>query len=64
VIAKVPMLSLRGELSDVLSAATVARMQREKPHLRAVTVANRGHVPLLDEPECVKAIDEFLVALR
>ena len=64
VIASVPILSLRGELSDILSAATVARMQREKPDLRTVTVANRGHVPLLDEPECVEAIDEFLGALR
>ena len=61
-ISRVPILSLRGELSDLLSAATVARMQREKPDLRAVTVANRGHVPLLDEPECVEAIDEFLGA--
>jgi pimeloyl-ACP methyl ester carboxylesterase len=61
-IAKVPMLSLRGEHSDVLSTETVARMQREKPDLRAVTVASRGHVPLLDEPECLKAIDEFLAS--
>jgi hypothetical protein len=25
-----------------------------------VTVRNRGHVPFLDEPEAVAAIDEFL----
>ncbi|MGO9803055.1 MAG: alpha/beta fold hydrolase [Steroidobacteraceae bacterium] len=62
-IAKVPMLAIRGEQSDILSAATLARMQREKPDLATLTVANRGHVPLLDEPECVKAIDEFLAAL-
>ena len=61
-LAKVPILSLRGEHSDILSAATVARMQREKPDLRTVTVANRGHVPLLDEPECLEAIDEFLAS--
>lgn len=59
-IAKVPMLAIRGALSDILSAATLARMQREKPDLGTLTVANRGHVPLLDEPECVAAIDEFL----
>ncbi|HXO64008.1 MAG TPA: alpha/beta hydrolase [Steroidobacteraceae bacterium] len=59
-IAKVPMLAIRGAHSDILSAATLARMQREKPDLRALTVANRGHAPLLDEPECVQAIDEFL----
>jgi pimeloyl-ACP methyl ester carboxylesterase len=61
-IAKVPVLALRGARSDVLSAATLERMRREKPDLRAVEVANRGHVPLLDEPECLEAIDEFLAA--
>jgi pimeloyl-ACP methyl ester carboxylesterase len=59
-IAAVPMLVLRGALSDLLSAATVERMRREKATVQAVTVANRGHAPLLDEPECVVAIDEFL----
>lgn len=59
-IAKVPMLAIRGARSDILSAATLARMQREKPDLRTLTVANRGHAPLLDEPGCATAIDEFL----
>jgi len=63
-LREIPMLVLRGELSDILSAATVARMQREHPLLRAVGVANRGHVPLLDEPEALGAIDDFLAALR
>jgi hypothetical protein len=31
------------------------------PGLRAVTVAKRGHVPLLDEPEALAAIDAFLM---
>ena len=61
-LAKVPILAIRGALSDVLSAATLERMQREKPDLRTLTVANRGHVPLLDEPECLAALDEFLAA--
>jgi pimeloyl-ACP methyl ester carboxylesterase len=61
-LAKVPILAIRGALSDILSAATLARMQREKPDLKILTVANRGHVPLLDEPECVAAVDEFLAA--
>jgi len=60
--AKIPILAIRGAESDILSAATLARMQREKPDLRTLTVANRGHAPLLDEPECVAAIDEFLGA--
>ena len=59
----VPTLAIRGALSDVLSAATFDRMQREKPDLQRLTVARRGHPPLLDEPECVAAIDEFLAKL-
>jgi pimeloyl-ACP methyl ester carboxylesterase len=57
----VPMLVIRGSQSDLLSAATVARMAREKPDLVHIEVADRGHTPLLNEPQCVAAIDAFLV---
>jgi pimeloyl-ACP methyl ester carboxylesterase len=59
-ITAVPMLVIRGGVSDLLSAATVERMRREKPDLEILTVPNRGHTPLLDEPECLEAIDGFL----
>ncbi len=59
-LAKVPMLAIRGAHSDILSAATLTRMQREKPDLQVLTVADRGHTPLLDEPECLGAIERFL----
>ena len=57
---KVPVLAIRGAHSDILSSATLARMQQAQPGLRVLTVPNRGHAPLLDEPECVAAIDDFL----
>ena len=56
----IPTLVLRGEHSDILSAATVERMKAEKPDLEAVVVRDRGHVPLLDEPEAESAILAFL----
>ncbi len=59
-IKGVPMLVIRGANSDLLSAATVERMVREKPGLEQVTVANRGHTPLLNEPECLAAVDTFI----
>lgn len=59
----VPTLVLRGAASDILSRATLDRMQAEKPDLVRVEVPNRGHVPLLDEPEAVTAIDAFLARL-
>jgi pimeloyl-ACP methyl ester carboxylesterase len=59
-LAQVPMLAIRGALSDVLSASTLERMRRSRTDLKTLTVANRGHPPLLDEPECIAAIEEFL----
>jgi len=55
-----PVLAIRGAHSDLLSAGTLARMQQAKPDLRVLIVPNRGHAPMLDEPECIAAIDEFL----
>ena len=62
-LGSLPVLAIRGALSDILSTSTFARMQREKPDLAALSVPNRGHVPLLDEPECLAAIDAFLAGL-
>ncbi|HEX5462427.1 MAG TPA: alpha/beta hydrolase [Steroidobacteraceae bacterium] len=59
-----PMLVVHGALSDILNVGTVERMRREKPDLECVTVVNRGHVPLLDEPQALAAIDRFLARLR
>jgi pimeloyl-ACP methyl ester carboxylesterase len=58
-----PILAIRGERSDILSAATFARMKAENPALVQLEVAQRGHVPLLDEPECLAAIDAFLASV-
>jgi pimeloyl-ACP methyl ester carboxylesterase len=62
-LGPVPALAIRGELSDILSPTTFERMQHEKPDLVRQIVARRGHVPLLDEPDCLPAIDAFLARL-
>jgi pimeloyl-ACP methyl ester carboxylesterase len=59
-LREVPTLAIRGARSDILSASSFARMKSENPALQQLEVANRGHVPLLDEPECLSAIDAFL----
>lgn len=56
----IPLLVLRGELSDILSAETLTRMTAEHPNLTAVTVADLGHVPLMREPDVQTAIDAFI----
>ncbi len=58
-----PCLLLRGELSDVLTEDTVARMQRAKPDLEVVRVPDRGHAPLLNEPTALEAVNRFLTRL-
>ncbi len=59
-LRRFPVLAIRGDLSDILSLETFERMAAEKPDLIAITLAGVGHAPLLDEPEFVSAIDDFL----
>ena len=62
-LRSVPTLALRGAHSDLLSPQTLERMRREHPELVAVTIANRGHAPQLDESDSVAALDAFLAEL-
>lgn len=62
-LSDIPVLLLRGEHSDILSRDTIARMRDMKADLETLEIANRGHVPLLDEPESLAAIDKFLERL-
>lgn len=55
-----PVLAIRGQLSDILSAATLQRMKRELPGLETVTVRRTGHAPTLEEPAARKAIADLL----
>lgn len=58
--ANKPLLLIQGALSDILTDDIVDRMRARKPDMQHIKVANRGHPPLLDEPECIDAIDTFL----
>ncbi|MFZ1744133.1 MAG: alpha/beta hydrolase [Pontixanthobacter sp.] len=55
-----PLLIVRGGLSDLLTADTLAEMQRRVPEARAVTIGNIGHAPLLEVEEAVGAIRQLL----
>lgn len=58
-----PLLVLRGAISDILSDDIVDRMAAVKPDMQRALIPNRGHAPLLDEPESLAAIDSFLASL-
>lgn len=56
----VPVLVVRGERSDVLSAATAQRMAAALPGAELVTVPGVGHAPTLAEPIAAEALDRLL----
>ncbi|WP_431284487.1 alpha/beta fold hydrolase [Humitalea sp. 24SJ18S-53] len=58
--AQLPTLLVWGEESRLLSAATVARMRREKPDLRVVSVPGVGHAPPLSGAAVDPVLDDFL----
>jgi len=62
-LKSLPTACLRGENSNLLSADSFAKMQSRHPHMIATTVADRGHVPFLDEPESLKTLHEWITQL-
>ncbi|MSO97056.1 MAG: alpha/beta hydrolase [Rhodospirillaceae bacterium] len=59
----IPVLAMRGAISDVLSPETFAKMKERLPHLEQCLVPDRGHTPYFDEPVALKATDDFLARL-
>ena len=59
-LRETPVLIVRGERSDVLGAATAARMVAALPGAELVTVPRVGHAPTLDEPESVAGMERLL----
>ena len=63
-MSHVPTLLFRGELSNLLTAETAAKMKADHKQLTSVTIPRVGHAPSLDEPEAVAAIDAFMAGLE
>jgi pimeloyl-ACP methyl ester carboxylesterase len=61
---KAPLLVVRGEMSDILSARTAELMVKRHPDAHLATVPRVGHAPILDEPQAVSAITDFLARLE
>lgn len=59
-----PMLSLRGQISDILTDDGVAHMRAINAALESVTVENIGHAPMLDEPDAWDAVLDFLARVE
>jgi pimeloyl-ACP methyl ester carboxylesterase len=63
-LGRKPLLVVRGGVSDLLSASALEKMRAAVPDMKSVTVPEVGHAPMLDEPEAVAAIDDFLEQLN
>jgi len=59
-MAGIPLLILRGELSDLLDPEIARKMAETLPDAELVTVPKVGHAPALDEPEAIAAMDRLL----
>jgi pimeloyl-ACP methyl ester carboxylesterase len=62
-LGAVPVLILRGQLSDILSAGAGTKMVEALPHARLVEVPGVGHAPTMDEVEARAAIDGWMAEL-
>ncbi|WP_369411454.1 alpha/beta fold hydrolase [Polynucleobacter alcilacus] len=56
---KIPMLIVRGGVSDLLSAATVAEMCKVNPYVRSIEIPNVGHAPAFVKQEQIALAKEF-----
>ncbi|MEZ5957112.1 MAG: alpha/beta hydrolase [Hyphomonadaceae bacterium] len=63
-LASKPVLSLRGDSSDILTEEGAASMAAASPNVEAITVQDRGHAPALDEPDAWDAILDFLARVE
>ncbi len=59
-LKNVPMLVLRGENSDLLSAATLEEMGKRHPHCETLTLPGQGHAPLVGTKDMIARIQRLI----
>jgi len=59
-----PVLVLRGENSDLLSAETVTAMTTAHPNVETVTIPKEGHPPLLRNGQLLARVSAFITGLE
>jgi pimeloyl-ACP methyl ester carboxylesterase len=59
-LARVPLLVIRGGLSDLLSGESLAAMRTRRPGMEVVEVTDEGHPPSLAKQEMIERIAGFL----
>lgn len=62
-LAGKPLALIRGANSDLLSQEVATRMRQHRPDMIFASVPGRAHIPFLDEPESLTALEAFGRAL-
>ncbi|MEH6739642.1 MAG: alpha/beta hydrolase [Sulfitobacter sp.] len=62
-MADLPLVLIWGLNSNLLSVDTVTEMQKRCPDMILGRVPDRGHIPFLDEPEAVTALNKWIEAM-
>ena len=63
-LRRLPVALIRGANSELLTAKTAEEMRRRNPGMIYAEVPGRGHVPFLDEPEALAALNDWLARCR
>jgi pimeloyl-ACP methyl ester carboxylesterase len=59
-LAEIPLMAIRGENSDILSASTFESMAERHKGLELLTIPGQAHAPPLWEPEVISRIAGFI----
>ena len=59
-LAAGPLLTIRGENSDLLTEATLTEMAARHPRFSSLTIAGQGHAPLLRDEASLRRIEDFI----
>ena len=60
----IPLALVHGENSDLLAKDTADEMARRRPGLIRADIPGRGHVPFLDEPQALDALQTWVESLQ
>lgn len=63
-LAAVPMLTLRGGNSGLLSTKTVEGMRKRHPNMQMITIQGQGHAPFLETGTLPREIADFIDAAQ
>jgi pimeloyl-ACP methyl ester carboxylesterase len=62
-LAARPLLTLRGETSDILTPDIAQRMREAAPQMAYAQIEGVGHAPMLDEPQALAALGDLLASV-